>query len=107
MKFLPLIALLLLLSCNGEPDSIYETDKSDTLIPPPPAPAQENVNDTNLNVEESGESLEGVDLYYCNIGIYQEPAILVIESEVTDEINGGGDWAEVGGHYFYVKIQKI
>ncbi|MFT4600509.1 MAG: hypothetical protein ACI857_000683 [Arenicella sp.] len=108
MKFLPFAAVLLLIGCNGHPDSIYETDKSDTT--------QYNTNSVDTTLENEvlltsdfvndGEVLKDVHLFYCNVGIYQEPALMIIEEEVTDEINGDGDYAEVKGYYYYVKNQK-
>lgn len=58
------------------------------------------------NFTNSGDEYSNVDVFFCQIGIYQKPAILMIEEAITDEINGDGDYAGVKGHYFYVKHQK-
>jgi len=109
MKLLPLLLLLFIFGCSGEPENVSETANSDTLNEPPPPPSQEEVQSENENwlpLVNDGDELKDVKMFYCNIGIYQEPAIMVIESEVTDQINGDGDYAEVEGYYYYVKNQK-
>ena len=111
MKFLPFVLVLFIFGCSGGPVNVLVTDQIDSLdMPPPPPSLEDELNndsaENSLSFTNNGELLEGVSLFFCQIGIYQEPALIVIESEETDEVNGDGDWAEVKGYYFYIKNQK-
>jgi len=109
VKLIYCIPFILLTACGGEPDHIYETDKSDTL-------SNQMESDNDLTTEVIEDEVEPEELqvitengkraFYANVGIYGSPAILVLDVKDADEVNGDGDFSEVDGYYFYVKRQK-
>lgn len=109
MKFIYCIPFVLLTACGGEPDHIYETDKSDSLVNNSGSEVevgQDISEETTTSLTEEVISEIGKRVFYANVGIYGSPAILVLDVKAPDEVNGDGDFSEVEGYYFYVKRQK-